>query len=92
MATESSFVQPPVPKFDGYYDHWAILMENFLRSKEYWNVVENGIPVAAEGGVLTEVQKKHIEDQKLKDLKAKKLFVSGSRSFCSRNNSQQRNI
>ncbi|KAK4440576.1 hypothetical protein Salat_0392500 [Sesamum alatum] len=48
MATESSFVQPSVPKFDGYYDHWAMLMENFLRSKEYWSVVENGIPAAAE--------------------------------------------
>ncbi|GMJ16249.1 hypothetical protein HRI_005294100 [Hibiscus trionum] len=81
MAMESSFVQPSVPKFDGYYDHWAMLMENFLRSKEYWNVVENGIPAAAEGGVLTEVQKKHIEDQKLKDLKAKNyLFQALDRS------------
>ena len=37
MATEnnSSFVQPAIPRFDGHYDHWAMLMENFLRSKEY---------------------------------------------------------
>nr|CAN67887.1 hypothetical protein VITISV_042575 [Vitis vinifera] len=33
MATEN-FAQPTVPRFDGYYDHWAMLMENFLRSKE----------------------------------------------------------
>ena len=36
MAAESSnFVQPAIPKFDGHYDHWSMLMENFLRSKEY---------------------------------------------------------
>ncbi|KAB2605263.1 hypothetical protein D8674_004980 [Pyrus ussuriensis x Pyrus communis] len=49
MAGESSFVQPAIPKFDGHYDHWSMLMENFLRSKEYWGLVEVGIPAAAEG-------------------------------------------
>ena len=62
-------MQPAVPKFDGHYDHWAMLMENFLRSKEYWGLVENGITAAVEGA--TDAQKKNIEDQKLKDLKAK---------------------
>ena len=71
MMTESSFVQPTVPKFDGYYDHWAMLMENFLRSKEHWGLVVNGVPVVAEDVVLTDAQRKHIEDQQLKDLKAK---------------------
>ncbi|GKE35563.1 retrovirus-related pol polyprotein from transposon TNT 1-94, partial [Tanacetum coccineum] len=28
---ESVFVQPAIPKFDGHYDHWSMLMENFLR-------------------------------------------------------------
>ncbi|KAL6334054.1 hypothetical protein AAG906_001809 [Vitis piasezkii] len=43
-------------------------MENFLRSKEYWGLVENGIL-------------KNIEDQKLKDLKAKNyLFQAIDRS------------
>nr|XP_028952624.1 uncharacterized protein LOC114822440 [Malus domestica] len=36
-ATES-FVQPAIPKFDGHYDHWSMLMENFLRSKEYFDL------------------------------------------------------
>ncbi|KAL5837968.1 hypothetical protein ACOSQ3_015137 [Xanthoceras sorbifolium] len=71
MASESSFVQPSIPKFDGHYDHWAMLMENFLCSKEYWGLIEIGIPAAAEGTVLTDAQRKHIEDQKLKDLKVK---------------------
>ncbi|XP_075481356.1 uncharacterized protein LOC142522083 [Primulina tabacum] len=76
---ESSFVQPAIPKFDGHYDHWAMLMENFLRSKEYWGLVENEIPAAAED--LTDAQRKNIEDQKLKDLKAKNyLFQAIDRS------------
>jgi hypothetical protein len=81
-ATESNFVQPAIPKFDGHYDHWAMLMENFLRSKEYWSLVENGIPAAAEGAELTEVQRKTIEDQKLKDLKVKNyLFQAIDRTI-----------
>nr|KYP38155.1 Retrovirus-related Pol polyprotein from transposon TNT 1-94 [Cajanus cajan] len=28
------FVQPTIPKFDGHYDHWSMMMENFLRSKD----------------------------------------------------------
>ncbi|KAG8645967.1 hypothetical protein MANES_10G112229v8 [Manihot esculenta] len=74
MTESSSFVQPAIPKFDGHYDHWSMLMENFLRSKEYWSLVENGVPAAAEGETLTDVQKKSIDDQKLKDLKAKNFL------------------
>ena len=80
--TESSFVQPTVPKFDGYYDHWAMLIENFLRSKEYWGLVENGVPAVAEDAVLIDAQRKHIDDQQLKDLKAKNyLFQALDRSI-----------
>ena len=46
-------------------------MEKFLRSKEFWGLVEQGVPVATEGVVLTEGQKKALDDQKLKDLKVK---------------------
>lgn len=67
----SSFMQPAIPKFDGHYDHWAMLMENFLRSKEYWGLVENGILVVPNGVQPTEAQHKLIEEQKLKDLKVK---------------------
>ena len=35
MVVEGSFIQPVIPKFDGHYDHWLMLMENFLRSKEF---------------------------------------------------------
>ncbi|GKC58826.1 copia-type polyprotein [Tanacetum coccineum] len=70
MATSDKFVQPAIPKFDGHYDHWSLLMENFLRSKEMWNLVEEGI-----GGEKVanpnEAQKKAIDEARLKDLKVK---------------------
>ena len=82
MASENSFVQPAIPRFDGHYDHWSMLMENFLRSKEYWNLVETGITAVAEGIDLSDAQKKALEDQKLKDLKAKNyLFQAIDRSI-----------
>ena len=81
--TESNFVQPAIPRFDGHYDHWAMLMENFLRSKEYWQLVENGVPAeAAEGVEMTEAQRKGREDVKLKDLKVKNyLFQAIDRTI-----------
>lgn len=48
MASEN-FVQPAIPRFDGHYDHWSMLMENFLRSKEYWELVETGCVKPASG-------------------------------------------
>ena len=82
MAAKNNFIQPAIPKFDGHYDHWSMLMENFLRSKEYWSLVETGIPAAAEGVELTEAQRKSIADQKLKDLKVKNyLFQAIDRTI-----------
>ena len=46
-------------------------MENFLHSKEYWHILENGVPVVVEGTALTEARAKVIVDIKLKDLRAK---------------------
>ena len=71
MTTEGSFIQPTIPCFDGHYDHWSILMENFLWSKEYWTVVVSGIAEPTNGVVQTDAQKAELEGQKLKDLKAK---------------------
>nr|KYP40643.1 Retrovirus-related Pol polyprotein from transposon TNT 1-94 [Cajanus cajan] len=50
---------PTIPRFDGHYDHWTLLIENLLRSKGYWNLVETE---------STEVQKKELEDLMMKDL------------------------
>lgn len=81
MASKT-FVQPAIPRFDGHYDHWSMLMENFLRSKEYWTVVVSVIAEPAVGVVLTDAQKMELEGQKLKDLKAKNyLFQAIDRSI-----------
>ena len=57
-------------------------MENFLRSKEYWQVVETGVSAAADDTNLSEEQQKMIADQRLKDLQAKNyLFQAIDRSI-----------
>ncbi|RVX02017.1 hypothetical protein CK203_019362 [Vitis vinifera] len=54
-----------------------MLMENFLHSKKYWSIVENGIPSIAEGSTPTQVQRKEVEEARLKDMKTKNyLFQS----------------
>lgn len=83
-SNSSVFVQPAIPKFDGHYDHWAMLMENFLRSKEYWDLIENGISGVVTQGVEDQAEAQHqvIEGQKLKDLKAKNyLFQAIDRNI-----------
>jgi hypothetical protein len=82
MATKSNFVQPTIPKLDSQYNHWAMLIENFLWSKEYWLLVDHGIPATAQEVDLTKGQRKASEDQKLKDLKVKNyLFQAIDRSI-----------
>ena len=82
MTSERSFVQPTIPCFVGHYDHWSILMENFLRSKEYWHVVEIGISAAAVNVDLSDEQRKEVAEQRLKDLRAKNyLFQAIDRSI-----------
>lgn len=83
-SADGTYVQPSIPKFDGHYDHWSMLMENFLRSKEMWLLVEEGVeklsvmvePTTAQrvAGFQAEpiaAQKKLHEQQKLNDLKVK---------------------
>ena len=71
LNNADKFVQPAIPRFDGYYDHWSMMMENFLRSKELWTLVEDGIPTIARGTAVSEAQRKSLEEIKLKDLKIK---------------------
>ena len=58
-----------IPKFDGDYDHGSMLMENLLRSKEYWIIIEKGYTEPADVEALSTTQRKTLEDHKLKDLK-----------------------
>ncbi|KAM0022874.1 putative RNA-directed DNA polymerase [Helianthus debilis subsp. tardiflorus] len=78
MAEEHAGFQPPsVPKFDGDYDHWSMVMKTLLRSKEYWVVIEPGFSEPREGEQVTPTQRTNLETLRLKDLKAKNyLFQS----------------
>jgi len=48
-----------------------MLMENFLRSKEYWELVEPGYVEPASESLKTNAQRKKNDEMKLKDLKVK---------------------
>ncbi|GJU42069.1 retrovirus-related pol polyprotein from transposon TNT 1-94 [Tanacetum coccineum] len=65
MENSDKFVQPAIPKFDGHFDHWSLLMENFLRSKEMWGLVENGVPAQTVANP-TEPQRKAFEESSCK--------------------------
>ena len=81
LNTTEKFVQAAIPRFDGYYDHWSMMMENFLRS-DLWTVVEDGIPTVARGTAVSEAQRKSLKETKLKDLKIKNyLFQAIDREF-----------
>jgi hypothetical protein len=56
MAESSNFMQTSIPRFDGHYDHWAMLMENLLRSKEYLTLIENGVITAPAGVILETIR------------------------------------
>ncbi|KAG6478573.1 hypothetical protein ZIOFF_062016 [Zingiber officinale] len=72
MASENNFVQPAIPRFDGHYDHWSMLMENFLRSKEYWQVVESGVAEPAVGEMLSK-ESKDIDELTIDELQSSLL-------------------
>ncbi|XP_076905756.1 uncharacterized protein LOC143561608 [Bidens hawaiensis] len=60
-----------VPVFDGHYDHWREMMENLLRAKQLWNLVDPGIIEPAMGVAQSEAQKKTLADLRAKDLHVK---------------------
>lgn len=80
MMASDNFAQPAIPRFDGHYDHWSMLMENFLRSKELWIVVET--TVAEPTSAISVEQREKLEALKLKDLKVKNyLFQAIDRTI-----------
>ena len=72
-------MQPSIPRFDAHYDHWSMVMENFMRSKEFWGLVETGYLESTSGSVQTDGQRKKIDELKLKDLKVKNYPLPGHR-------------
>ncbi|XP_058762698.1 uncharacterized protein LOC131636068 [Vicia villosa] len=43
--SQERLIHPAIPRFDGFYDHWSMLMENLLQSKKCLGLIENGIMV-----------------------------------------------
>ncbi|XP_013626466.1 PREDICTED: uncharacterized protein LOC106332545 [Brassica oleracea var. oleracea] len=77
MTDAGSFSTPAVPKFDGDYDHWSLIMENLLRSREYWSIIDPGFEDLRRIEAPSPVQQQSLNEAKLKDLKAKNyLFQS----------------
>ena len=71
-----------IPKFDGDYDHWSMLMENLLQSKEWWHLIDPGYSEPEAGVEQTEAQVAVRADLKLKDLKVKNyLFAAIDKSI-----------
>jgi len=72
IASEN-FVQPAIPRFDGHYDHWSMLMENFLRSKEFWPVVSTGVQEPTTSTALLEAQNTELDGLILERSQSKEL-------------------
>lgn len=69
--------KPAILRFDGHCDHWTIWMENFLRSKDLFDMVETSYEELSKGNALLAVQQQRLTTLKLKDLKVKNyLFQS----------------
>lgn len=69
MRESSSHVAPAILRYDGHHDYWSVVIENFLRSKEFQDVVGNGIGKEDKKNKKT----KHAA-RKLMDLKVKNYF------------------
>ncbi|KDO49995.1 hypothetical protein CISIN_1g042639mg [Citrus sinensis] len=70
MASEGNSVQPAIPCFDGHYDHWSMLLENFLRSKEYWSLVETGYDEPEVGPAVSQAQQKRLDELEKRPVQA----------------------
>nr|GFA76966.1 hypothetical protein [Tanacetum cinerariifolium] len=60
-----------VPIFDGHYEHWSEMMENLLRAKQAWNLIDPGIREPAVGVAQSEGEKKKLEELRVKDMQVK---------------------
>nr|GEX96296.1 hypothetical protein [Tanacetum cinerariifolium] len=60
-----------VPVFDGHYEHWSEMMENLLRAKQVWNLIDPEIREPAVGIAQSDGEKKKLEELRIKDLQVK---------------------
>ena len=60
-----------LPQYDGHWDHWSEVMENFFRAKGLWDVIETGFEEPGITTVLTAEQSAQLESAKTNDHKVK---------------------
>lgn len=60
-----------LPHFDGHWDHWSEVMENFFREKGLWSMIENGYEDSSITTVLTEEQRRQLDNARTNDHKVK---------------------
>ena len=60
-----------LPQFDGHWDHWSEVMENFFRAKGLWSTIETGVEEPADATVLTAEQSLQLENSRTDDHKVK---------------------
>ncbi|XP_068343977.1 uncharacterized protein [Pyrus communis] len=87
MATDKaieSFVQPAIQRFNSHYNHSSMLMENFLRSKKYWNLVESEIDAPTEGALDQSILETILEKETSKQIwvSLKKKYKRSERVKC----------
>ncbi|GAA0175178.1 hypothetical protein LIER_28408 [Lithospermum erythrorhizon] len=70
-----------VPHFDGHYDHWSELMENLLKARGLWGIVERGFVAPLEGTLLSDNQQALLDNARIQDHRVKHyLFQALDRS------------
>ncbi|XP_071705208.1 uncharacterized protein [Rutidosis leptorrhynchoides] len=72
MAEEKSLIQ--IPRFDGHYDHWSELMENLIRSKGLWYIIEKGVEEPKEGVTMSDAEQKAYDSNRMKDHQVKHVL------------------
>lgn len=66
-----------IPKFDGDYEYWAMLMKNLLRSKKWYDEIEIGNTQPERNVILTRrTQKMDLTKLTLKDMKVKNYMFA----------------
>ena len=60
-----------VPQFDGHWDHWSEVMENFFRARGLWSLIENGLEEPTTTTILTTEQRTQLDNAKMNDHKVK---------------------
>ncbi|GAA0171650.1 hypothetical protein LIER_25633 [Lithospermum erythrorhizon] len=60
-----------IPHFNGHYDHWSELMENLLKAKGLWDMVERGFVELLDGALLNDNQQALLNEARTRDHQVK---------------------